>query len=242
VATVVVYGVVEPGTRLPRTTAGIDGMRPRLVEAGTVAALVGDIERDELLARRRDLTAHMEVLAAATKRTTVLPMQFGVVMAGDDEVREDFLEPLEERLRALLDRFENLVEMRLSARYDEQALLAEIVATDTRVQRLRGAAGRELALGEVVADVYERVRARDARPLLQAIGTLVEDEAPGEGRDWDLLTTSFLVRRSNLAAFEAHVERWAEAHAGRAISELAGPMPPYSFVDLELAPPEAAWA
>jgi gas vesicle protein GvpL/GvpF len=241
VAAVVVYGVVEPGTRLPRT-AGIDGVRPRLVEARTVAALVGDLERDELLARRRDLTAHMDVLTAATERTTVLPMQFGVVMAGDDEVREDFLEPLEERLRDLLDRFENLVEMRLSARYDEQELLAEIVATDGRVQRLRGAAGRELALGELVADAYQRLCARDARPLLEAIGTLVEDEVSGDGREWNLLTASFLVRRSNRAAFERHVERWAETNAGRATCELAGPMPPYSFVDLELAPPEAAWA
>lgn len=242
-AAVVVYGVIEPGTRLPRAAVGIDGMRPRLVEARTVAALVGDLEGDELLARRRDLLAHMAVLAAATERTTVLPVRFGVVLAGDDEVREEFLEPLKERLRALLDRFENLVEMRLSAHYDEQALLAEIVSTDGRVQRLRGARGRELQLGELVADAYERTRAQDAQPLLGAIAPLVEDEAPGDdGREWNLLTSSFLVRCSNLAAFEAHVERWAEAHAGRAICELAGPMPPYSFVDLELAAPEAAWA
>ena len=36
--------------------------------------------------------------------------------------------------------------------------------------------------------------------------------------------------------------RWADARAGRVTCELAGPMPPYSFVDLELAAPEAAWA
>jgi hypothetical protein len=238
----VVYGLVEPGTKLPRGLTGIDGARPRLVESAAVAALVGDLERAELVARRRDLTAHMEVLAAAMERSTVLPVQFGMVLADDDEVRSELLEPLEDRLRTLLERFENLVEMRLSARYEEQPLVAEIVAGDAGVQRLRGAPGRELELGERVAAAYERRRAQDAGALLDAVEALIEAEARGEGPEWDLLTTSFLVRRSNLHALEAAVERWAESLAGLARSELAGPMPAYSFVDLELAPPEAAWA
>lgn len=238
--TVVVYGVVEPGTRLPRGTTGIDGRRPRPVEADRVAALVGDLEREELLARRRDLRAHLDVLAAALDRSTVVPLQFGVVMADDADVRAQLLEPLRDELRDLLDRFENLVEMRLSSRYEEQPLLAEIVSGDAGVRRLHGVAGAELELGERVAAAYERVRARDAGALLEQLDALVEDEVRSEGGEWDLLTTSFLVRRAHLPALEAAVERWAAAQAGHATCELAGPMPPYSFV--ELAAPEAAWA
>src|SRR5204863_1565186 len=123
-----------------------------------------------------------------------------------DEVRSGLLEPLEDRLRELLDRFENLVELRLSARYDEQALLSEIVAENARVRRLRGTPGSELALGELVASAYEHKRRQDARELLGRLETLVADEAPAEGRDWDLLTTSFLVRRVHVAALENAVE------------------------------------
>jgi hypothetical protein len=237
---VVVYGIVEPGTKLPRGNAGIAGARPRLVESGSVAAVVGDLESDELVARRRDLRAYMDVLAAAMERSTVVPMQFGTVMPDDERVREELLAPLEEKLRALLDRFENLVEMRLAARYDEEALLAEIVAAAPGVRRLRGVAGAELELGERVAGAYERIRRVDADRLLETLGPLVEEVAQADGVEWDVLTASFLVRRSRLNAFEAEVDRWAKAGAGRTVCELAGPMPAYSFVDLELA--EAAWA
>jgi hypothetical protein len=237
---VVVYGIVEPGTKLPRDLDGIGGLPPRRIDCRSVAALVGSVEPDALVARRRDLKAHMAVLAAALERSTVLPVQFGTVVADDEAVRAELLEPLEERFRDLLDRFENLVEMRLSSRYDEQTLLAEVVAADPAVRRLRGLPGRELQLGERVAGAYERIRAADAGRLLDAVGPLVEEEVRADGPEWDLLTSSFLLRRSRLHAFEAEVERWATACGERAACELAGPMPAYSFVDLELA--EAAWA
>ena len=238
---IVVYGIVEPGTKLPRGVSGIGGSAPRRIDCASVAALVGDAPGGELVARRRDLRAHMAVLAAALDRSTVLPVQFGTVMADDTAVREELLEPLEEQFRALLDRFENLVEMRLSSRYDEQALLAQILSSSPAVLRLRGMRGRELELGERVAAVYERIRAADAGRLLDAVAPLVEEETRADGSEWDLLTASFLVRRARLHAFEAEVERWAQSGAGRAVCELAGPMPAYSFVDLELVP-EAAWA
>lgn len=237
---VVVYGLVEPGTKLPRSLRGVEGGRPRVVAAGEVAALVGDLDGDVVEARRRTIAAYMDVLAAGLERSTVAPMRFGVVMAGDDEVRRELLEPLHDDLRDLLDRFENLVEMRVSARYDEKTLLAEIVAEDAGVRRLRGVAGRSVELGERVARAYERKCEREAAALLERLGSLVEDEEAGELPEWGLVTASFLVRRSRLAAFEHEVERWARAHAGRAACELAGPMPPYSFV--ELGAPEAAWA
>ncbi len=250
---VVVYGFVEPGATLPKGCRGIDDARPRLVvsENAPAAALVGDLKRDELVARRRDLQSHMAVLAAVMERATVLPAQFGMVVADEDEVRSELLHPLGERLRLLLDRFENLVEMRLSAAYEEQPLLAEIVAEDKTIRRLRDATrdvpadhglGVRLQLGELVAAAYEQKRGRDAAKLLERLEPLVEDEAPAEGLEWDLVTSSFLVRRSRLASFENEVERWARSLAGQARCELAGPMPPYSFVDLALAVPEETWA
>src|SRR2546421_6641232 len=147
---VLVYGFVEPGATLPRGLAGVEGARPRIVEVDGVAALVGDLAGDVVEARRRTLTAFMDVLAAALERSTVLPMQFGAVMESDDEVRSELLERLGGELRELLDRFENQVEMRFAACYDERALVAEIVAEDAAVRRLRGTPARNLELRELV--------------------------------------------------------------------------------------------
>src|SRR5581483_4260991 len=238
---VLVYGFGEPGTRL-RGVAGVDGRNVGTVELGDVAALVSDLDTDVVAARRRSVRAFVEVLSAALEGSTVIPMQFGAVMGSDREVREELLEPLQEQLRGLLDEYENLVEMRIAARYDEQRLLAEIVADNAQVRRLRGSSAHQLQLGELVAREYERRRAEDVEPLLARLRSLVEDEEHDDVPEWGVMASSFLVRRAQLGAFERLVERWAEANAPLVQGELAGPMAPFSFVELELSAAEATWA
>jgi hypothetical protein len=238
---VLIYGFVEPGARLGRTT-GVDGHEVRRVEADGVAALVSDLDGDAVEARRRSVRAFVDVLAAALERSTVVPMQFGAVLGSDRGVREELLEPLQEQLRSLLDEYENLVEMRLTARYDDQRLLAQIVVDNPDVRRLRGSKTQQLALGELVAGAYERRRAEDLEPLLTDLRPLSEDEAHDDVPEWGVAASSFLVRRARLGAFERAVERWAEANARLISCELAGPMAPFSFVELELPAAEASWA
>ena len=238
---VLVYGFVEPGTRL-RGTAGVDGHEVRTVEAGDVAALVSDLDGDGVEARRRSVRAFVETLSAALERSTVIPMRFGAVMASDQEVREELLEPLQEQLRGLLAEYENLVEMRLVARYDEQRLLAQIVVDNPEIRRLRGSSTQQVRLGELVAAAYDRRRAEDVEALLARLRPLIEDEEHDDVPEWGVAASSFLVRRGRLAAFEQLVARWAEANAALIRSELAGPMAPFSFVELELPAAEASWA
>lgn len=238
---VLIYGFVDPGTSLRRMT-GVDGYEVRMVEADGVAALVSDLDGDAVEARRRTVRAFVDVLSTALERSTVIPMQFGAVLGSDREVREELLEPLQEQLRGLLDEYENLVEMRLTARYDEQRLLAQIVAVYSDVRRLRGSETQQLALGELVARAYEHRRAEDVEPLLAELRPLVEDEEHDDVPEWGVAASSFLVRRARLGAFERVVERWAEGNARLIRSELAGPMAPFSFVELELPAAEASWA
>lgn len=238
---VLVYGFVEPGTRL-RRVAGVDGERVRVVAAEDVAALVSDLSGEAVEARRRSVHAFVETLSAALERSTVIPMQFGAVMGSDREVREELLEPLHAQLRSLLDEYENLVEMRLTAGYDEERLLAQIVADNPEVRRLRGSSTDQLRLGELVAGTYERRRASDVDALLGRVRPLVEDEEHDEVPEWGVTASSFLVRNAHLGAFERAVDRWAEANAGVIRSELAGPMAPFSFVELRLPAAEESWA
>jgi hypothetical protein len=238
---VLVYGFVEPGTKL-RGLEGLDGRELRVVECDSVAALVSDLDGDVVVARRRTVRAFVEALSAAIDRSTVIPMQFGAVMGGDRDVHEELLEPLHDELRELLDRFENLVEMRVAARYDERRLLAEIVEASAEVRQLRGTKTQQLRLGELVARAYDRMCAQDTEALLARVRPLVEDEEHDELPEWGVMATSFLVRRVRLDAFESAVERWTHANAGRIGCELAGPMPPFSFVELQLPAAEAAWA
>ena len=107
-----VYGIVAAGVRLPDDLAvipydgGGDGIG--LVTAGDVAAVVSDVRTDRPLGTRADLTAHEQALNALTAVTTVLPMRFGAVVADDDAVAEELLEPHQDYFLRSLEQMRGL--------------------------------------------------------------------------------------------------------------------------------------
>src|SRR4051812_14610457 len=78
---VYVYGVVRARARPPLAAAGVEGARPRVVEHGELAAVVGDAPPGEVRARRRNLMAHSAVLQEIVSTgCDVLPVRFGTVL------------------------------------------------------------------------------------------------------------------------------------------------------------------
>jgi len=50
-----------------------------------------------------------------------------------------------------------------------------------------------------------------------------------------VLNTSFLVDREQIEVFDADVQRLGEAHAERLVFHYVGPLPPYSFVNINVS-------
>src|SRR5690349_6592800 len=96
-----VYGVVGSGAAAP-PGSGIDDQPLGLIADGELAALVSDVPDDYLEAGREELLTHSRVLERAVERTVVLPMRFGVVLPGEEAVREQLLAPFREELAAQL--------------------------------------------------------------------------------------------------------------------------------------------
>src|ERR671933_302699 len=132
----VVYGIVPAETRPDGVPAGIGGAPVGRVVPGGLAALVSPVEGEELRATRRDLLSHSAVLERAIAAGPVLPLRFGIVLRDEDAVAEELLEPRHDELTALLERFERLVELRVKAFYDEEAVLRGIVRSDPAIARL----------------------------------------------------------------------------------------------------------
>ena len=91
-----VYGVVPASAKPEIADEGV-----RLIAQGEVAAVVSDIDPADLRAVRV-LRAHWRVLEQAGASATVLPVRFGTVMADDDAVVTEFLEPSHDDLAATL--------------------------------------------------------------------------------------------------------------------------------------------
>jgi hypothetical protein len=236
-----VYGVVAEAAT-PPSEPGIGGAPVRLIEGSGAAALVSSVSEDGLRMGRSEALAHARVLEAALSQGTVLPMRFGVVMEGADEVRRRLLSEHDQELRDQLERFAGKVEVNLRVLYDEAALMRQVVSEEREVGRLRESLkGRpddatyfdRIRLGELVAQTVERIREADAQAILDrlepaSLAVSVTDPA----HERVALTASFLLERGRIEAFDRILDQVAAEQAQRMRFKYTGPLPPHSFVEL----------
>lgn len=236
-----VYGVVETVRGLEDATlTGLDEAPVVLVESGDVAAAVGVVTLDRPPGRKRDLVAHSTVLDALAGTGPVVPVQFGTVLPSAADVRAELLESREDELLAMLEDLAGRQQFTVRGRYNEHAVLAEVVAENPEVADLRertqdlpeGAAhGDRVRLGELVAHALEVKREQDSAVVMDAVLPHVASYSPRDGATVDhMMEVAFLVEEERREAFEDALEAVAEAMHERVRLQLLGPMAPYDFV------------
>ncbi len=237
-----VYGIVDSRAAAP-DEPGLGGAPVRVVGNGGAAALVSEIGDGQLEFGRDELLTHARILEQALKRGTVLPMRFGVVLQGDDEVSSRLLDEHAAELREQLDQFSGKVEVNIRATYDEQTLMREVLAQDEDISRRRSAIRgkpedatyyERIELGEQVASAVERRREADARNILDALAQVaVAVEASPPAHERVALNASFLVERGRLTEFDEVLDAFAGGQGGRLRFKYTGPLPPHSFVKFD---------
>jgi hypothetical protein len=234
------YGITSATAAKAQPGAGLGGETVEAVRCGKLAALVSGVPAGTVRARRRDLLTHFDVLGNAFEHGTVLPLRFGIVFDDERSLVDEFLRPRHDELSRMLRELEGQVELRVTAHYRQDAILAEAVRENPRIARLReatsgAAAGHPalLELGELVAAEVQARTARDARALLARLKPLARRcELDEEPIAYQLLRASFLVERKRVDAFDKELENFASDNAGRVDVKLVGPLPPHSFVEL----------
>ena len=236
-----VYGVVESSSEAAhRGLAGLDDSPVRLVASGDVAAVVGVIALDRPPGRKRDLVAHSAVLDTLAGEGPVVPVQFGTVLPSATDVRVELLESRERELVEMLGDLSGRRQFTVRGRYNEHAVLAEVVAEDPEIAELReltrdlpeeaGHAER-VRLGELVAHALERKREQDSAVVLDAVLPHVASYAPRTVGALDhMMEVAVLVDEERRGDFEDALEAVAEAMHERVRLQLLGPMAPYDFV------------
>jgi hypothetical protein len=252
-----VYGIVGDLRRGLPALPGVGDARSELrsLEGDSCCAIVSDAPASFVEATAEDLQRHSDVLQKLLDHTSALvPLRFGTVYPSDEMLHRDLLVARREELQALLQRVENRVEARLKAFYVEDAVLGEVVAEHPQIAQLRQRTQTlpadatyydRIRLGELVASALAAKRRRDGEALLTRLAPLAVDHVvEEEPHEWSLLTASFLLERSTLDDFHSEVARVADDAEQRLQLRCLAPLAPYSFVSLQLAPPEpeAAWA
>src|SRR6266550_7684103 len=234
------YGIVPADAAGSQAGTGLGGAAVEPVRFGEIAALTSPVPPGKVRARRADLLRHFDVLGTAFEQGTVVPLRFGIVFDGEAALVRDFLEPRHEELVRLLRELRNRVELRVTAHYREDAILAEIVHTNHRVAALRdatrerGAQPLLMELGELVSAELQARTARDVRAILERLRPIaLEYDLDAEPIEHQVLRASFLVERKRMTAFGAAMEDLASEQAARVDFKVVGPLPPHSFVSLE---------
>jgi hypothetical protein len=239
---VYVYGIVEAGdARVPPGLTGLDDEPVRLVTHGDVAAAVSPVALERPAGRRAEVMAHSRVLEALAATGPVVPVQFGSIVGDVETVTHELLDPGAERWTGLLEALHDRAQLNLRVTYHEDVVLAEVVAEDADVARLRErtrgvpddvAHGDRVRLGQLVSQALERKRAQDAELVLGLVLPHAVSYDTRERGDVDhLLDVALLVDDAKRADLEDALEGLAEAMHERARFRIMGPVPPYDFVD-----------
>lgn len=241
-----VYGIVPADVEANPDARGIgDPPSPiTVIRRGDVAALVSELPGDgQLLGRPEDLTTHANVLDSLAGEMPVLPMRFGSIVDGQDAVLEELLTIHHDDFADALRQLEGRAEYQLRGRYDEQAILTEVLAENPTAAQLREAIRdrpeeltrqERMVLGELVVEAIAVKRAEDTRQVVDALGEL---EAAltlcDPAHERDAMQVAILIEVAREGELVELANRLAGTWSGRVALRLLGPLAPYDFVAMQ---------
>ena len=234
------YGLVLGEARLPSGLTGIAGEPVRYEPLGSLRAVVSDAPSDREVGLPDDVRDHARVLDAVAGAVPVLPVRFGT-LATADGLEEAVPADRQDRHAADLRALEGAVQLTVSARYREEAVLAELVAEDAEIRHLRERTrGRDematyderIRLGELVVAGFDARRPGDAAMLARTVAPFARATSDHEvTRTGDVAELALLVRREDVEPLEDALETLAAQVADRMVVRLVGPQAAYDFAE-----------
>lgn len=247
---VYVYGILPGDVELEHEVTGV-GNPPvpvRLVRHRDLAALVSDVDLGKPLGTPEDLMAHEELLDASATDAPVLPLRFGALVANEDAVTSELLDPHYEEFQAALEDLEGHAEYVIKGRYIQDQILREVLTENpaaadmaAQVKGADPATSRDLQmqLGEFINQAIAEKREQDTRALGDALaGHVSASVVRPETHELDAVHAAFLVEARAADALMQAVEQLAADWDGRVDLRVIGPIAAYDFVGTASPAPE----
>jgi hypothetical protein len=235
-----IYAIVPEDVEPTGDARGL-GDPPGRVTAVThrdIAALVSEVRLDRPLGRPEDLVAYQQLLDGTATVAPVLPVRFGAVLTGPEAV-EDLLAAHYDEFLAALNDLEGRVEYIVRGRYEERALLSEVLAENAEAASLRdqlrgqpeeATVNLRIRLGEIINQAVEAKRAADTQRVIDELAPIADEIAVRPPtHEEEAANVAFLVETDRQEEFEDALERLATDWDGRVTLRLLGPLAPYDF-------------
>ncbi len=245
-----IYAVIENKAESPSfaesRTGGIDAAPLETVCYRDLAAVVSSIDasrfdpdvsgeassapKDESL--KADLLKYQQVnffLLEQSRRSGMLPLRFGFTARDKEEV-EGVLERVYIQLRTYLDRLKGKVELVVQASWDLHKILQEIARDNPEL-----VSADPVQTGRMLFEAAELRRKKLVEALHDKLSPLAEDFSEGPRKaETMILNRSYLVERQKESLFDEAMDFLGAQYEGTLSFRYIGPLPAYSFVNIEL--------
>ena len=220
------------------------------INEGNLAICVSDTLKEEYSFIKENLICHQKVIEGIMKEGyDVLPVRFGTVAKGEEDIREKILKSKRKELLETFPIVEGRIELGLRALWkDMPSIFQEIVAENKIIQQAKKEAQknplqmRVASVGELVQKALDAKREREAQEIINPLKKLAVDFKEREllrsrevMKDSMILSSAFLVPTENEEEFDKRVEAFTKEYGERIKFIYMGPIPPFNFVKLHLA-------
>lgn len=244
---VYVYGIVPADVAVTDTAQGVGDppAKVHLVRYRDIAALTSEVDVSQPLGRPEDLLAHEQLLNGAAKEAPVLPFRFGAVLQTEQAAEDELLAPYHDEFAAQLAEFEGRAQFVAKGRYQERAILREVLDEDATAAEFRDElAGRsaddpatrnlQIRLGEIINAAIDEKRTAETRQLGDVVEPYcVASNVREPSHELDAVHVALLVDTDRVADLEQKLDELAGKWAGRIELRLLGPMAAYDFVSAD---------
>ena len=237
-----IYGIILTEEAPNFGPIGIGGKKDEVVTIGSrgLAAVVSNTSLDRYVISPENLKAHTRVIEKVAETYTILPMRFCTIAEAADEV-VDLLEQRNREIKNMIRDLEGKVEVGIKIVWKNMKGIYEELGNENkaiRAAKAKGAGGGQQALiraGELVEVALEEKKAVEGEEYMRPLKKHAIRFKNGEMTPEEVVSNmAFLIDRDWLKEFDAKVEQIGSEHDRRIDIKYVGPMPPFSFVDLEL--------
>ncbi|MEM7568222.1 MAG: GvpL/GvpF family gas vesicle protein [Pseudomonadota bacterium] len=246
-----VYGIIQAQDVLEFDVQGIgDGApRPQSFPLGEGLAMVSTPYRGEAIRpSRRNMITHTKVLEAIMAQQDVLPMRFGTVLpaAADGET---ILRAHKQQFVDAFGKVGGCRELSLKIYWQGSTAFDEVMAADEDLRAARDSLAERdpkqshyerIEFGKQVEAAIAAKRDKEAREMRLRLQHLCTEFSQGPISD-DMMVANFafLVTPDQEAAIDEALALLDQVHGARVRFRYVGPMPPFSFVELNIDPSAA---
>lgn len=241
---VYLYGIIQDNQARRWNLPGIGGSEVvYTVCQEALAAIVSDGAMELYEATQENLLAHNKVLEEIMKAFWVLPLRLGTVARGEPEVKT-FLQRASRPLHEALSQIEGKAEFDVEAEWHGDGIFKLIAEENERIREYKEhvvAVGKQaglneqIAMGMMVAEAINQRKAEYAKAIEETLRLLSERASPLKARTKDtVFNAAFLVPQEQRKAFEEAIYRLGDQYGKLLKFRYAGPLPCYSFVNLQV--------